>query len=104
MGSADGGDSGRDDAATPGGTTRVVLVALGSEQATGAIIEGWGTDAGDGWETAGNSRNHRGPGMAIADVESAGADSSRSADVGDSGRNESVHGSARPKGPGLGSA
>ena len=32
----------------PGGTTRVVLVALGSEQATGTIIEGWGTDAGDG--------------------------------------------------------
>ena len=42
--------------------------------------------------------------MAIADVESAGADSSRSADVGDGGRNKSVHGSARPKGPGLGSA
>ena len=62
----------RDDAVAlevPGGTTRVILVALGSEQATGTIIEGWGTDAGDGREMAGNSRNHRCTGMAIADVE-----------------------------------
>ena len=55
-----------------------------------AIIEGWGTDAGDGQEMAGNSRNHRCTGMAIADVESAGADSSRSADVGDGGRDDAA--------------
>ena len=39
---------------------------------------------------AGNSRNHQGMGMAIADVESAGADSSRWADIGDSGRDDAV--------------
>ena len=54
-----------------------------------AIIEGWGTDAADGREMAGNSRN-RGTGTAVADVESAGVDSSGSADVGDGGRDDAA--------------
>lgn len=89
------GDVGRDgrgsssDVRSAGGMTDIVLVALSSEQATGATIEGWGLDAGNGRETAGNSGN-RGTGMAIADVESAGADSSRSADVGDGGRDDAA--------------
>ena len=77
------------DVRSAGGMTDIVLVALSSEQATGATIEGWGLDAGNGRETAGNSGN-RGTGMAIADVESAGADSSRSADVGDGGRDDAA--------------
>ena len=58
--SADIGDSGRDNAAmseAPGGTTGVILMGLGSEQATMVIIEGWATDAGDRQEMEGNSRN-----------------------------------------------
>jgi hypothetical protein len=93
---ADIGDSGRGDAATSealGGTTGIVLLALGSERVAAAAIVGWSRAVGSGLATTGKGESWgTGTGQTDGGTVAAG---SRAAIAGDSNSNGARTGSGK---------